>query len=62
MYMDWKLIGGWSAAEPAGDFTAYIVRVANDAIVVVFRAAQAWSQIPWYLRMDLARMTDPGDS
>ena len=49
------------AGEPAGDFTGYILRVSNDAMVVVFRAAQAWSQIPWFLRMDIARMTDPGN-
>ncbi len=48
------------AAEPAGDFTALILRIGSDAIVVAFRAAQAWSQIPWFLRMDLARMTEPG--
>lgn len=51
----------WPAAEPAGDFTAYILNIANEAIVIVFRVAQAWSQVPWYLKLDMARLTDPGE-
>ncbi|KAK9862017.1 hypothetical protein WJX84_011422 [Apatococcus fuscideae] len=47
-------------AEPSGDFTAYILNIGNEAIVMVFRVAQAWSQIPWYLRLDMARLADPG--